>query len=208
MDNDQLIKEQLQKLPTELQKALEAVPWKAAVKEISLTQKLSPEQASAVEQETMLILYGFDDPKNYVDNLVKEAKLDENTALTLAELVNEKILKPISAKADELSKNISVSTAPADLPMVEAGEKVHDVPHDKKLDAMPARTTVQSGGPKSVPAAPVLPQSAPQPAASVPKAATSAKTRPNPDTPVVKSEAKPTDYRYPGGKDPYREPIE
>lgn len=173
MENEQLIKEQLAKLPPELQRALELVPWKASVKEIALTNNLSLPQISALDQETMLVLYGFDDPKNYIDNLVSEVGVDENAATTIAEAVNEHIFQPISLKAEELGGN-SIHN---DLPMVEDGEVAHTVPHDAKLDAMPA-----------APAGP-------------------AKLRPHSDTPVEKSGLKTPDYRYPGGADPYREPL-
>lgn len=184
-ENEQLIQEQLQKLPPELRQALELVPWKVAVKEIALANNLALPQISAFEQETMLVLYGFDDPRNYVDNLAREAGVDENAALALAEAVNEKVFQPISAQAEKLAKNAIHN----DLPMVEKGETAHAVPHDTKLDAMPKPSTNPAPAQPVAPAGPV-------------------KLRPSSDTPIgKKAETKTPDYRYPGGADPYREPL-
>lgn len=189
MENEQLINEQLAKLPPELRQALEFVPWKQAVKEISLANNLALPQISALEQETMLILYGFDDPKNYIDNLIREVGVDEDIALALAEAVNEKILQPISAQAEKLGKGAIHN----DLPMVEKGETAHAVPHDTKLDAMPK--------PETNPVPIKKPEAAPTPTGPV-------KLRPSSDTPIAKkAEVKTPDYRYPGGSDPYREPL-
>jgi hypothetical protein len=200
MENEQLINEQLAKLPQELQEALTLVPWKGAVKEIALANNLSLPQISALEQETMLILYAFDDPRNFIDNLVREVGVSEDTALALAEAVNTKILQPISAKAEGLSKN----TIHNDLPVVEAGEPAHPVPHDTKLDTLPKPEANPAAIKK--PEAAEAPAPAPAPAPAAPAGPT--KLRPNSDTPILKKvEAKTPDYRYPGGADPYREPL-
>ncbi len=166
-EQETLIKEQEGKLPLGLRQALQVVPWKEAIKDIALANKLSLPQISLFDQETMLILYGFDDPKNYIDNLVKEVGVDENTAVTIAEAVQEKILKPIAAKASKFaeSSTSSPSSPSENLPVVEKGEVAHDVPHVE------------------TPASPTQPTEKPKPV--IPK----------------------TDYRYPDGKDPYREPT-
>jgi hypothetical protein len=210
-ENEQLINEQLAKLPPELRQALELVPWKAAVKEIALANNLALPQISALDQETMLILYGFDDPKNYIDNLVREAAVTEDTALAIAEAVNEKIFQPISAKAEELGKN----TIHNDLPAVESGEVAHAVPHDTKLDAMPKAEAnpVPVIKPEAAPAPASVstptPTPTPAPAPATPEPQAPGKLRPSSDTPIInkKTELKTPGYRYPGGADPYREPL-
>lgn len=203
-EEEKLIQDQFNKLPPELQKAIEAVPWKSSLKEISLLHHLSPEQAENFERETMFILYGFDDPKSYIDNLKRETKLDEEIIENMAVEVAEKILKPIGEKVEtskespilitketkeEALKELearrinaeSISSAPQaihnNLPMVEEGEKVHDVPSTNS-DQMPPIKVVE-GTP-------------PSPQVKVPEPGFSA--------PVPK-------YGYPEGIDPYREPL-
>ncbi len=103
-DNQKLIDEQFERLPPFLKKAINFVPWKSKANEIAMLHNLSLEQTAVVERETMLILYGFDDPANFPDNLIREAHIGEDIALDIANEVNEKILNPISEKADELEK--------------------------------------------------------------------------------------------------------
>lgn len=200
-ENEKLIEDQLRTLPEPLQKAISMVPWRSAVKEIALSHKLSLPQISALDQETMLIVYGFDDPRNYIDNLVREVGIDEDTAVSIAESVNEKIFQKISQKAEEME-----GVSHDNLPMVEPGEVAHEVPHmEAKPEVAAPPAPVQ---PASAPAAPPA-SPAPEPVVPAPQApAGPVKTRPHSDTRPEKPASPTPDYRYPGGADPYREPIQ
>jgi len=123
-EEDKLIEDQLKSLPENLQKAIQAVPWKASVKEIGLGQKLSVPQLEILERETMLVIYNFDEPAHYIDNIVKEVGVDEETAITIAESVDGKIFKAIGQQAEARG-----TETPHNLPMVEKGEVAHSVPH-------------------------------------------------------------------------------
>ena len=170
-DTEKLIEEQLGKLPVSLRKAIEVVPWKSSIKEIAVSNKLTLEQTETLERETMFILYGFENPQDYIGNMVRELGIGEEIATTIAEAVNEKVFKVIALKVDELNKPaqpLSVSKTPeippANLPMVEPASAQGSEP--------PARQGLASSGLDK-------PKMAPVP-----------------------------DYRYPGGKDPYREPLQ
>ena len=134
-EEDKLIEEQLKTLPPNLQQAINAVPWKAFVQEIGKTNVLDSEQIISLEQETMFVLYAFENPTDFVSNIIREVGVTNEVAETIAESIADKILDPILERSEgggnESAKN---------LPMVEEGEVAHDVP---------ARTTevVQSGGP-------------------------------------------------------------
>ena len=176
---DILIKAQFDRLPKELQGALNAVPWKSLVNEISGLKTLSLEQVETIERETMFILYGFENPNDYVANMMREAQIDEPTATAIAGQVDEKILKQIAARIEKPQQEPAEEkpSVPeiihSNLPMVEEGETVHDVPHVEQP-----------------------PTSSPPPtSASAPVA-----TKPGAQTP-------PT-VHYPSGQDPYREPLE
>lgn len=174
-ETDKLIEEQWKILPPNLQQAINAVPWKSLVNEIALLNKLGFEQIAIVERETMFIIYGFENPEDYIENIVREAMIDEVTATTIAEAVNDKIFEVIASKVEGVEKtekptaeNRPVPEIPlTNLPMVEEGEVAHSVPHIEQLI-----TTSTPPPIKPEPAKVSLP-----------------------------------DYRYPDGKDPYREPL-
>lgn len=100
-ETDKLIAEQLRKLPSPLQKAIEVVPWKSSIKEIALSNNVPLDKIDAVEQETLVVVYEFDDPANYISNLVTQAGLEEGVAISIAETAAEKIFKKIYELADQ-----------------------------------------------------------------------------------------------------------
>lgn len=183
-ETDKLIDEQFKTLPPNIQEAIKAMPWKSTVKEIALLNKLDLKKVAIVEMETMFVLYGFESPDDYIENLTREAQINEETATIIAESVAKKILEPISIKSEQLKeeekeppktldmKKVKTGIpeiAPEIHPMVEEGEVAHDVPHTENKPETP-----------SIP----LPNKPQTPKAPLP------------------------DYRYSNGKDPYREPIE
>ncbi|MBX4181523.1 hypothetical protein KW807_01500, partial [Candidatus Parcubacteria bacterium] len=175
-EDNKLIQDQFSKLPPELQKAIQTVPWKSSIKEIALLNDLNFEQVSLVERETMFVIYGFENPADYIGNLVREVHVEEEVATTIAGAVNEKIFNLISLKAEEFSNpQVAASStpmpevAPANLPMVEPGEIAHTVQH---VEGQSTINNKQSMPPE--------PKKEAIPLAKIP------------------------DYRYKGGKDPYR----
>lgn len=141
------------------------------------------------------MLYGFEDPANYPDNLIHEVKVPEDIALDIAYKVNEKIFSPISNKTDEIETNDTSAKPPQSekpaesLPMIEPGEVVHNVPHveSKPLDPQVREITSEQNlaeTPPEVKLNPKIGEAEKKPEAVEPKPA------------------------YPGGKDPYREPIQ
>ena len=162
-EQDKLIEEQLKTLPQDLRQAINSVPWKNLVQEIGKQNNLKPEQISSLEQETMLIIYGFVNPGEYSTNLAREIGIDEIAAENLASSIWDKVMEPISQKVVN-KEAVAIETPSANLPMVEPGEIVHEVSH------------VESGIKSST-----IPEANNQPKVSLP------------------------DYRYPDGKDPYRE---
>lgn len=168
-ETDKLIEEQRKTLPPNLQQAINAVPWKALVQEIGKENALDAEQIASLEQETMFIIYGFENPNDYVSNITKNIGVSEEIAYTIAESIVDKIFGPISEQSEGYENTVASASVPeippTNLPMVEAGEVAHEVPH-----VQPARQDL----------------------------AGSTSNQPNVSIP---------DYRYEGGKDPYREPL-
>jgi len=169
-ETDKLIEEQFKKLPLNLQRAIKAVPWKSLVEEIGRANALDAEQTALLEQETMFIIYAFENPDDYVSNIARALNTSEEIAYTIAESIGDKIFVPISEKSEghqQTSTPASIpEIPPSNLPMVEKDEVAHDV----------APATSEVG---------------------------------NREYEVRKEEPKAPlpDYRYEGGKDPYREPL-
>lgn len=176
-EEEKIIQNQVSKLPTEVRAAINTVPWKDLVKEIAAAGDLSQEQAKILETETTLIVCGFENPADYIKNIIREVSLDEETATITAEQVNERILKAISDKVEEI-KNGPV----ANLPMVEPGEVAHPTSPEA------------SQGQGEVP--------------HVESQPTTDDQQPTIETQQEKPAQAPLSSRYPGGVDPYREPLE
>jgi len=140
---DKLTEDQYKTLPPNLQRAIKAVPWKTIVRDIGKTNLLSVEQTVSLEQETMLVIYGFENPRNYLSNLAREVGIDQEKATLIANVVSERVLSVIDEKVNGMT-NINNQVIeqsftpitvpeipPTTLPMIEKGETAHDVPHSE-----------------------------------------------------------------------------
>lgn len=261
-EEEKIIKDQFNSLPDNLKKALDSVPWRSFIKQIGLENKLMLDQIDRLERETMLILYAFDDPKNYIDNLVKEVELSKEQAAIISDAVAEKIIVPIEERAESLEKtskepiiitqetkqqaleelkkrreaatgsitakdlsekpaNASTPTVPevippSNLPMVEDGEKVHDAPKtlEVKIDdeKVPEKSPIYPEAPVEAPEqkpAPSIKAEEPvRPAQPVQTSKAKPASDIHPDDKVIPTATKPINPKYPGGVDPYREPLD
>lgn len=196
-EQDKLIENQLKTLPAELQQAIQSVPWKNIVQEIGRTNSLTPDQMTSFDQETMFIIYGFENPNDYIQNLVRELNVSEDIANVLANAVAEKILSQINEKTRKPAlSNLSRNEIKQDLirqrEQASVGQKIS--PNIPEI-APEIHPMTQEGGVKTKPssdtvlvlnkddAKKVLGAQPPQPKVTLP------------------------DYRYEGGADPYREPL-
>ncbi|MDP3763909.1 MAG: hypothetical protein Q8Q92_04730 [bacterium] len=167
-ETDKLIEEQVKTLPPNLREAINTVSWKNLVQEIGKQNNLSPEKIESLEQETMFIIYGFENPVDYPTNIIRELNISEKMAYAIVESVTNKIFDPILNKSNEYEKGVTPvftpETPPTNLPMVEKGEVAHTV--DSKQYTVDREKQATEKVKVSLP-----------------------------------------DYRYEGGKDPYREPL-
>ncbi|KKT14414.1 MAG: hypothetical protein UW83_C0035G0003 [Parcubacteria group bacterium GW2011_GWD1_44_9] len=179
---DKLIEEQIRKLSPNLQRAINDVPWKALVQEIGKINALDTEQIASLEQETMFIIYAFESPKDYIANIMREVGISEDTALNIAESVADKIFNPILQKSEESEKTIKTeSPAPVSVPPSSAQG------FGRAMEIPPTILPMVEKGEVAHDVKPMQPArqdlAGSQPKVSLP------------------------DYRYPDGKDPYREPL-
>ena len=180
-ETDKLKEEQFKKLPLNLQEAINDTPWKTLVQEIGKANALDTEQIASLEQETMFIIYAFEPPEDYIANIIKEVKISEDTAYIIAESVANKIFNPILKKSEKYVKATTPTSVPeippANLPMIE-----------------PPSAQGFGGAKKG------------EVAHEVPHTELTTDNR-QPTTNQERPKVSLPDYRYEGGKDPYREPL-
>jgi len=190
-ETDKLIEEQLKTLPPNLQQAINAVPWKTIAQDIGKANSLNSEQIESLEQEVMLALYNFENPNDLPENIERETGISEETSYKIATTVAEKILSVIEKKSNE-QKNTVITTSvpeipPTNLPVIEPAfaqdvimVKKGEVAHTVNSKQYTVDSESESTSSQSLP---------------------EAKPEPKVNTPLP-------DYHYPGGKDPYREPLQ
>jgi len=202
-EKSKIIEEQLTKVPINLRRAIKKTAWEKVVSDISKNNKLNEAQERSLEQETMLILYLFDNPSNLISNIIKEVGVDNVKAEILAEEIVNKILLPIQRLvgaestpqekgmgSDKFHTNLP-EIAPEIHPMVEEGEVVHDAGLEvgsKKDEVSDTGNEVRSKNHE------VSPETNISNTPEIQKPQTPAPT--------------PKINHYAGSKDPYREPLE
>jgi hypothetical protein len=228
MDNtDNIIQEQFNSLPLAVRESVSRVPWKSKLQEISKGENLSAEQSRALETETLLILYGFIPSDDYAANIQQELGLDDETVGRIYKSVYNGIVseiqkqyeiieatsrKPLTPQpsAPQKPKEVpvqpapkteqrGVATPPANLPIAETGEKVHETtPEEKEWLEMGERPWKDRNN--------SVPNQAQAPRPQTPSDIQTPPQQTQPATPVnrIMEAAKPS---YPSGKDPYREPL-
>ena len=150
------------------------------IKEIGSTK----EQSDLADSEILYTLYCLQSLDDAINNITKLSNKNTNDLAKLKSTVQDNILSKYKIDINEfieINKSNTVSApiiSPANLPMVEPGEIAHTVPHvEERIITTPIPSV------STIPATPPPTKIRPEPQASLP------------------------DYRYPGGKDPYREPL-
>lgn len=90
-----IIKEEMTKLPERTQKSINSIDWVNISENIGKKYLLNDEQINNLQLETFLVLIGLVNEDKYIENLKKYIKLDENKILTLEKDVVEKIITPV-----------------------------------------------------------------------------------------------------------------
>lgn len=92
----QIIKEEITKLPKELQEVINVFDWVKISEEIGKEFLLSENEINNFQAETLVILVGLEDPSFYSSNIENNIGTSKNEAEKIAEEVNQKIFIPIS----------------------------------------------------------------------------------------------------------------
>lgn len=138
-ETDKLIEGQFKSLPEELQKSINAVSWKSIVQEIGQQNKLGQEKIADLERETMFIIYGFEPPESFVENVMREVGTDESQTKKIVEAIVERILNVIVARYQENETKddrlleapkelVESKQGPSDKPVAEAAKAPEPAP--------------------------------------------------------------------------------
>lgn len=192
-ETDRLIEEQFKTLPFSMRQAIRLMHWKDLARNIAVSNGLDLDQTESFVQETMLILYAFENPENYIPNLMNSLGVSEEKASDIAESAVKRIFNPIMERAEELDtptqnahsnkSDLEVSNLP------EIAPEIHPSPIEQEVKSpAPVINDIPITSIKELPQAMV---------------------RRNWKTDMEELEKKISvpDYRY-QGQDPYREPLQ
>lgn len=186
-DIETLIKERYDSLPKNLRQAIKSTGWENILRKISTTNNFTPEQERSLQTEVLLIFLGLDNPKFLIENLKKSLSLENELANSIAEDISELIFKEISFKLNEVSTS---ENKDAGLPMVEDGEVAHSVQPMSEGEKEEIIKKTEERMPTEVVFGAYVPR---------PNDNSNEREEKRPSTPLKNN--------YPGGVDPYREPL-
>lgn len=194
-ETEKIIEGQLKKLPTSLQQAINAVPWRSYVREIGGDSGLDSSQIDTLEEETLLVISGLESLTDYPENLIRKMHVEEDIAYIIAEDVVEEVLNLIQQKAEEITtrgeqghpievkEDIIVPRQPVSLPQTETPKPIPET-HLTTVPGEEAHEVKEEAKPTD--SAPIQQK----------------KEFTKPDIAI------PQQNHYPPGQDPYREPIQ
>jgi hypothetical protein len=220
-DNDKLIQDQFNSLPLDVKESISRVPWRERVEDIAKRESLDTDKASALEIETMLILFGFENPDNYTQNIVTQVEIDEGMAERITKEVSDEIITdiekqyemidaishkdkvklpqttqaPIVSRSSQIPGSTNLTPTQTALP---TSSSLPEIPPNILPKIVPGQNVHEVAHVESstTPTQPLVPASVP----AIPK-------------PTIKSENGRPNLEFPQsgyarGKDPYREPLE
>ncbi len=108
----QIIKEEVTKLPREAQDAINAFDWANIAEEIGKKYLLEEGEINDLQVETLLVLTGLESGEYYAQNIEDEIGTSEKEAEKIAEEAFQKIFTPISEAIVENIKRSNKSKNP------------------------------------------------------------------------------------------------
>lgn len=218
------VQQRLSELPEEIRLAVQSADLDRKIQAIGQKHKLHIDQIGNLEDETLLVMLGFADPTEFMDQLVERASVTPVQASLISADVAHDIFMPIRESmrlwAERRKSMKDTDSAPA--PTAPASSVV--MPSSKPVETPPAPVAIRTPAPAApiVPPVAQTPAAAPKPApdlhaadamlsqkqVSTPASATAAPlaapaAAPAPQKPAP-SPAQPQNYKA----DPYREPVE
>ena len=107
----QIIKEEMAKLPKEVQDAINAFDWVKITEEIGKNHSLYEDNITNLQVETMLVLVGLERADWYLDNIKNNVILSEEKTKEISNEIFQKIFSPINKILEEnIKKNLKNKT--------------------------------------------------------------------------------------------------
>jgi hypothetical protein len=107
----EILKEELLKLPRDLQQAINSFDWMSECEQIGEKHNLLDSEIADFQTETALIFLGLVLPDNYAKNIENEIGMSKGEAENLADEVLQKIFMPIADRREEIIK-VNVKNRP------------------------------------------------------------------------------------------------
>lgn len=143
------IKEVMQTLPPVIRDYLAQGKYTPIAKSLMTKYNLRIDQGGVLEREIMLLLMGVENPDEFTQALVEEARLDEQTVSNIIKDVNNQIFAPLRKEEEKggMNENIQSPAKPA-APVAAPRPGVVTPPHIAPLPpktVMPTRTSETLG---------------------------------------------------------------
>ncbi len=100
-ESNQILKEQIEKLPKTLKKFVLDNKWTEELYKYLQKFKLDEWQNTIIENEVLLILMGMEDYTNLTKNISEQTELENETAEQVSEFVIKNILEPVATEVVE-----------------------------------------------------------------------------------------------------------
>ena len=97
----QIIKEEVGKLPKEAQEAINSFDWATVTEEIGKKYLLNESEVNDFQVETLLVLVGLVNPRFYTTNIENNVGTPKDDAEKMADEAFDKIFTPISDSIEE-----------------------------------------------------------------------------------------------------------
>ena len=104
-ETENILKEQLTKLPPEVIAFLSSVDWNSKLDEISSLYNLDVDQSFDLKQETALVLAGLVHPDDFLQTLKGEVDLRESILEAVVDAVEQKVFAPVRAVLVDFVEN-------------------------------------------------------------------------------------------------------
>ena len=143
--SQQLIKERFKELPEAVQDAINESDWLTTLRSIISKNNLLIDQGLSIETETLLMMLGLENPKDYTKIIKREANLSKEQAIKIATEVEENILSVIKTNIIERTeKDAGIEGSPLDeiigkdeeieklLPKIDTSIEEEDVDEERK----------------------------------------------------------------------------
>lgn len=148
-ETNNVIQQQMEKLPPEVRTAITSPDLRKKLKEVGDRNKLHIDQLGILEDETVLVMMGLEDPNNFLDNLVKQVHIERSVAEKVEHEIGEQIFMPIR----EAMKKFMA----AEQPIIGAGENIQNTPVSKLPPIAPRQMTPEASSLPVVSTPPPLP---------------------------------------------------